>query len=402
MKSCKEYHLPNGLLVLHQKKDTESVSIQVTVQVGSNNEESSKRGISHFLEHMVFEGTKNRDAETIAREIEGIGGEIGAYTSNERTCFYVNCLKKHFEKGIDILFDVVTNPAFLSEMIEKERGVILSEVKMREDESRMHQWTIFLSTLYKNHPARHPVIGYEKNIKSITRKDLQEFHSKYYLPNNMILSVTGGGFQMSAIREQFGSLTRGRNRTIISIKEPQKTLTKTRSIKRDISQSFTIVGCKTVPRESKDSYVLDVIQAILGKGLSGRLFIEVRTKRGLAYDVGVHHETKADYGFFAYYVNTDRKNLQTCRNIFKKELMKLDDISTTELQESKNFIEGSFIMEHEDNHSLSDSLGEWASRGRLNELHNYIDKIKRITKKDILQTRDRYLKEFVTTTIFQK
>ncbi len=400
----REKTLSNGLPVLFSKKDSQVVSIYLTVNTGSNFENNSNRGISHFIEHMLFEGTKKRSAYEIAREIEGIGGEISGYTSTERTCFYVNCLKRHFEKSLEILSDIVSEPIFKPDSIEKERKIILSEVKMVMDEPRTYQWQVLQNKLFEKHPAKHPIIGYEHCIKKIKRDDLVNYHSVYYTPKNIAVSIVGNPpFLLQKVKKYFGGMKRKNKPQREIIKEPLKTKNVKYSIKRKIEQSYMVLGYKTVPRLNKHSYSLDVIEAVLSKGLSGRLFTEIRTKLGLAYDVGVHHETKSDYGFFAYYVSTDKKNLDLCKKIFLRELTKLENLKDTEIREAKNFIEGKFIMQNEELDNLADSLGEWSIFGNIDTFFKYPKNIKNVNKQDIINVRNKFLKgSFVDIKIMQK
>ena len=166
----KKTNLKNGLTLIEEKKDTASVSIVITVKTGSNNETKKILGISHFIEHMLFEGTAKRENSTIiANEIEKLGGDLNAYTSNEKTCFYIKVPKKHFDKALDILSDILQNPVFDKKSIEKERGIILKEINLVNDEPRFYQWILFQRTLFKKYPTKNPAYGTRAAVKKITR-----------------------------------------------------------------------------------------------------------------------------------------------------------------------------------------------------------------------------------------
>jgi predicted Zn-dependent peptidase len=200
----KKYILSNGLTILLEKRSTDSVTIMVTVRVGSNNEPENLLGISHFLEHMLFEGTKKRPSSTIiANEIERLGGELNAYTTNERTCFYIKVPKKHFDIALDIISDILQNPVFDKSAIEKERQIILKEINMVTDDPRFHQWILFQKTLFKKHPARNPTYGAIETVQKIRRDDLISYYNKHYTGTNMIISVVGG---MGSIRDKIKRL----------------------------------------------------------------------------------------------------------------------------------------------------------------------------------------------------
>src|SRR3989338_4535568 len=156
----KKYKLKNGITLLYEKKPSKSAAVEIMVKVGSNYEDKRIRGISYFIEHMLFEGTKKRKTSLeISNEIEKLGGEMNAYTSNEVTAFFVKVLGKHFEKALDVLSDIIQNPLFDEKMVDKERKVLLKEINMVTDEPRFHQWILFTKTLFKKHPAKHPTYG---------------------------------------------------------------------------------------------------------------------------------------------------------------------------------------------------------------------------------------------------
>ena len=184
--------LGNGLTIIINKRPSQSVSIEAAVKVGSNDETKRIFGISHFIEHMLFEGTKKRpNSIIISNEIEKLGGELNAYTTNERTCFYIKVPKKHFGIALDILSDILQNPLLENKSIEKERKVILKEINMVNDQPRFYQWILFNKTLFQKHPAKNPVYGTIEAVKRITGKELAGYYKKHYLPNNTVISVVG-------------------------------------------------------------------------------------------------------------------------------------------------------------------------------------------------------------------
>ncbi|MFH1511672.1 MAG: pitrilysin family protein, partial [Candidatus Woesearchaeota archaeon] len=185
----KKIVLTNGLPVLLSYRNSRTAALLVCVNVGSAFD--SKPGISHFVEHMVFEGTKSRTAFEITNSIEGIGGEISAYTSVERTCFYVKVLPKHLAAAVDVLLDIMMNPVFGAAAIDKECKVILSEIKLKHDEPRFYQWELFMRSLFKDHPVGRPIIGNSKSVGSVCRKDLVGFFRRFYVASNMRLAYVG-------------------------------------------------------------------------------------------------------------------------------------------------------------------------------------------------------------------
>ena len=384
--------LSNGLTVVLCKKRSDSMAIQVVVRSGSINEEDKNRGVSHFIEHMLFEGTKNKTAIQIANDIESLGGTLGAYTSAEKTCFYAKVLRKHVNIALDVLSDIVKNPLFDEKAIEKEREVILSEVNMKKDEPRFYQWSLFQRTLFKDFPLKHPVIGYEKTVKSMKRKDFVEFFNEHYVGSNMILLIVGDTDRIEkVVKAAFADIPKKISPRLICKKEKIKKSVKVTKEKRPITQTYMVIGYVAADRTNKESYVFDVIQAILGRGLSGRLFDELRTKRGLGYDVGSHYEDNKMYGFFAAYATVEKKNAKLAKDIILKEIQRVDELSEKELREAKMFIEGGFRLDNEDNSHLADTLGQFEHIKDAVMINDYINNIKKVTIKDISNVKQKYL-----------
>src|SRR3989338_5688265 len=184
--------LPNGLTVIHEPKKGNSVVVELQVNVGSNDESPEERGISHFLEHLLFEGTQKRPTnQLISNEIESIGGDFNAYTTNERTCFYIKVLKKHFTIAVEVLSYIMLNSLFKEEHIKREKNVIIKEIDMINDEPRFYQWLLLQRTLFNKHPCRYPTYGKKEIIMNLTRDKIIQYFQKHYLPNNMVLSIVG-------------------------------------------------------------------------------------------------------------------------------------------------------------------------------------------------------------------
>lgn len=398
----KRFILKNGLTVLLKQRPTNSVAIEVTVKVGSNHEPLRIGGISHFLEHMIFEGTKKRTTQQIANEIESIGGDINALTAAERTSYYIVVLHKYLNRALDVLSDIIQNPLLDAKMMGKERKVVLDEINLSMDDPKIHQWRLFQKILYKKHPSRHPIYGTKKSILNLKRKDLVDFYFKYYVPNNIVITIAGNADEtiIKKIENYFPfskkSLAEGKK-----IIEPKQTKHLKFIEKRKILQSYMVFGYRTVPRNHPDSFVVDVIRSVLGRGQSSRLFDEVRTKLGLAYSIGVHHETGTDYGWLAVYVGTDKKNIKTIKEIILKEVKKLRKISDNDLKDAINSIEGDYLLSNEDNHTLADTMAAWEVDGKPNLVEDYVKNIKKVKKEDIRRVVDKYFKNTTHVIIKQ-
>jgi predicted Zn-dependent peptidase len=399
-----KYTLPNGLTVIENKKQSDSVTVQITVKVGSNYEKNGIHGISHFIEHMLFEGTKNRkDAKEISNEIESLGGEINAYTNNVRTCFYVKLPKKHFKIALDIVSDIIKNPLFRENDIKKERKVILKEINIFNDESRHYQWILFANSLFIGHPSKYPAYGTRGDVRRITRKDLLDYFNRYYIANNSILSIVGNvKDSRKLISRYFGDFRKGKSIIPKKVMEPAQKKPKIAKIKRKIMNSYMVLGYKTVPRSHPDSYALDIILAILGRGQSGKMFDEIRNKRGLAYEVGIHHEPSTDFGFFAVYLSADKSKIPLIKKIIHQELAKLSKITDKEIKEAKGFVEGKYLLDNEDTRSLADELAFWELIRKAELAKDYPNRVNRVTKKDIARITRKYFTKNYTMAIIEQ
>ncbi|MFH1063933.1 MAG: pitrilysin family protein [Candidatus Woesearchaeota archaeon] len=398
-----KFKLNNGLTVVHEKRQTDSVAIEINVGTGSNNEDSSIAGMSHFLEHMVFEGTKTRTAKQISEAIENVGGELNAATTNERTFFYIKVPKKKLGLAMEILADMMQNPAFDQTVLDKERKVVLEEIKMVNDQPILYQWVLFEKTIFKRHPAKNPVYGSVQAVRAITRKDMHDYYGRWYIPNNMILTVVGDFSDLPAlVKKHFGNMKRGPLTALKRPTEPQETKPTVKQEHKEVNQAYIVLGYKTIPKLHKDSVVLDVISSVFSKGLSGRINSEIRVKRGLAYAVGTVHESNKEYGLFVFYLNCAKKNMDICRKIILDEIDKLDDLGPKELGEAKEHMIGSRLLRKEDSHRRGDNLAEWEFIKDARLADDYLRQVKRVSKSDIKRVRNKFLTKNYTMVVLSK
>ncbi len=398
----KEIVLDNGLKVIYEYKKSNSVVIQINVKVGSNYENKKNLGICHFIEHMLFEGTKRRGARQIALEVEGMGGEINAFTLNERTSFYVSVLNKYFDKGLEVLSDIIKNPIFREKAIEKEKKIVLDEKKIYVDDPSSYQWLLFLKNLYKKHPTRWDGFGNKETINSFNRNKLIKFHQNYYKPNNITLVVVGGVKNIfPRIKKAFSDFEGGKVLKYNSIKEPLQIKKKCVIRKRKIEHSYYVLGYKTTNRINRDSYSLDVISYILGYGQSSRLFNEMRIKRGIGYNVGILNDLNKDYGYFAGYITTSKENIGEVRKIVNEQF-KLKDLKDKEIKQAKNMIEGFTLIRNENNKDRADWISYWDLMGDYKKADNYIREIKKVKREDVLKSIRNYFRDNYVEVIIKE
>lgn len=385
----KKYKLNNGLTVVHVPTNNNSVTVEALIKTGSVNESKNNNGISHFVEHLIFKGTKKfKTNKEITNEIEKLGGYINAYTSKDRTCFHIKILNKYFDKALDVILDIIQNPLFRKKDIENEKKVIYREIDLMLDQPHFYQWIILNKLLYKGQATSFPIYGSKKIVKSLDKKTIVDFYNKYYTPDNIIISVVG---KAPNLKEKIEDKFKTKRKSAYTLKIKDKPLVRIEEFKekKKLLSSYIIIGYKAPKRTEEYSYVFDVIQAILGKGMSGRLYENISDKKGLAYDVGSAYISEKNYAYFVVHANIERDNIEKVRELINNEL-KLKNITKKELEESKNFIEGNFYLTIENTEHFSDILGFWEQTSNSEELKEYIKRIKKVSIKDIKKTVFKY------------
>jgi len=390
--------LDNGLNLMYVERDSKTVCIMVNVGVGSNDETEDVAGISHFIEHMLFEGTKKRaNSYLISNEIEKLGGEFNAATSNERTFYYVKVPAKHFSVAADVMSDIISDPLFSKEHIEKEKSIVIDEIKLVNDQPRFYQWVKFQKSLYDKHPAKNPIYGSIESIHSMDQEKVLDYYKEHYRAGNMSVAIVGKA-DIAEAKKLFGAINSGSVKKQV-YSEPAIRESRTVSEKKDTIQAYAIIGFQTASRDDEDSYVLDVIRAVLGRGQSGKIFNEIRNKRGLAYDVGVLHNPSTDFGYMAFYVNTNKKNVEKAKSIVIDEIGKLKDISAKDLEEAKTYLEGEYLMQAEDNQKMSDMLCWWDQISDYERAFDYVERIMVVSAADVKRVVEKYFDNYVMSVI---
>jgi len=353
----KEY-LENGIpVVMESFKNVRSVAVGVWVKVGSRYETPAMNGISHFLEHMFFKGTKKRSPKDIAVEIDSMGGDLNAFTSRENTAFYIKVLDEYLEKGVDLLSDIFVHSTFPEDELAKEKKIIKEEVKMVEDTPDDYIHDLFNQTIWGDEGLGQSILGRRETIASFTREDLIRHISKYYGTKDIIISCAGK-FQpaklMGLLRERFGGLRRGsepRKGPPPEFKSDVKVYTK------DISEAHICIGVPSVSQTSEDRYALFVLNTLLGGGVSSRLFQEIRENRGLAYSVYSYTSMYIDTGLWGVYAGVSKKRIREVAELIIHEMLSLKDTLTEEeLDKAKRHLKGNMILGLESTNSRMNNI----------------------------------------------
>jgi predicted Zn-dependent peptidase len=339
--------LPNGLRIICEPlTQMHSVSMGVWVGTGSRYEDPCYNGISHFIEHMLFKGTYRRTARQLAEAIDAVGGQLNAFTTKEYTCFYAKVLDQHCRLGVDLLSDMVTNSIFDPQEIEKEKQVVLEEIKSFEDSPDEVINDLFHAAVLKGHPLGWTILGSPESIQRLDRTILLDYLKQHYTPDNIVFAVAGN-IQIDQIvpeiEKRFLGLQGRARRELHVIPDPQPDLT----IKpKGIEQVHLCVGSRGVSRKSPDKYGVFLLDSILGGSVSSRLFQQLREERGLVYVTGSSHSAYQDTGVFSIYAGTRLKNFTKVVSLIKAELnlMMNEAVGETEFTRNKEQLKGSLLL----------------------------------------------------------
>jgi predicted Zn-dependent peptidase len=346
-------------LVTESMPDVASASIGVWVGTGSRDETGAQAGISHFLEHLLFKGTDGRTARDIAEAVDAVGGDMNAYTTKEYTTFYVRTLSEHLELGLDILCDILREPALRPDDVDAERQVILEEVLMHLDEPADVVQELFGEAMFPGHPLGCEVLGDPEVIQRVTVPEIRAFFDYHYLPRNMVVAAAGDithEVVAEEIERRFVGRDGGQAPSRTSPGADVHTLTLQR---RDTEQTQLVVGTRAPARRSPDRFSLAVLNHALGGGLSSRLFQEVRETRGLAYSIGSDRLAFEDAGALAVSVGTSPEHAAEVLEVIGTELDQLrdDGVSERELEVAKGHLRADLLLSLEDSGARMSRIG---------------------------------------------
>lgn len=355
-------YLDNGLCVVGEENPyVRSVAVGIWIKNGSVDENESNSGISHFIEHMMFKGTEKRTARNIADEMSAIGGRINAFTGKEYMCYYAHTLDNHIDVALDVLSDMLLNSKFLTEDMEKEKGVILEEINMYEDSPEEIVHDLIQQEAWGNSSLGSNILGTKENINTFTRDDLIQYMKNYYIPDNIVISVVGKiDFDeiFKKIEDRFSVLV---NKKPIprSNKVNYKKCFVTKD--KDIEQVHLCLGFPTIPYDSENIYLLSIINTILGGGMNSKLFQAIREEKGLAYSIYSYAETYKSAGLLNIYAATNPSQIEEVIEHIIQEITLLikEGISEEELNKTKEQIKSNLIIGFENMNSRMSSYGKY-------------------------------------------
>ncbi|SDQ59518.1 M16 family metallopeptidase [Virgibacillus salinus] len=353
----------NGLrIVLENIPAVRSVTIGIWILTGSRNESEGTNGISHFLEHMFFKGTIKRSPQDIAEAFDAIGGQVNAFTSKEYTCFYAKVIDTHKEYALEILADMFFNSTFDEEEMEREKKVVLEEIKMYEDTPDDIVHDILARASYGDHPLGYPILGSEEQLLSFKPNSLREYIKESYTPQNVVVSVAGNVDEsfIKTVEGYFGNYESDSER--VKLKKPAF-LANNIERNKDTEQAHLCLGYNGLAVGNEDMYSLIIMNNVLGGSMSSRLFQEVREKQGLAYAVFSYHASFQDSGMLTIYAGTGKEQLPQLQDTINQTVEKLinNGLTDKELKNSKEQLKGNLML------SLESTSSRMSRNGR-NEL----------------------------------
>ncbi len=382
--------LNNGMkLIVSPMKNTRIVTVNVFVGCGSRHENKSNNGITHFIEHMLFKGTKKRkDAFSISKEVDGVGGDLNGLTGQEYCCFYIRVLDNHFEKALDLLSDILLNSKFNESDMDTERGAILEEIKMRKDSPAGYVWELYNDLLYGGQPLGFPISGSEKVLKGFSKSNLLDYMGDNFTADNIVISLAGNVGMEKTIKmaqKYFGGLKGKKTGGFVPVKEKQKEPAVLLFYK-ETEQTHLCIGNRTFRYDHPDYNVMQIINGILGMNMSSRLFTRLREKEGLVYSVSSGNDFFADTGNFSVHAGVGHSNVMRTIGIVLEEFSRLRNEQTRrdELDRVKNCITGYIYMLMDGSTGVSNYTGRQEIRmGKIVPYDERIRMINEVSPQDV-------------------
>jgi predicted Zn-dependent peptidase len=405
VRSIRRQVLPHGLTVItEQMEHIRSASIGIWLETGSRDETPQSNGISHFIEHMVFKGTKHRTAEEIARQVDSIGGNMDAFTSKECICFNVKVLDEHVPLALEILSDLVLYPNFTDEDIARERGVILEEIKMDEDNPDYLVHEIFTQNFWKDHPLGKPILGTKETVKKFERQAVLDTYTHRFAPGNIIVAAAGHLDHdqfVDLVVKHFEHLKPAQN----GFHSPAPKIVPRIVLrnKKALEQVQLCIGVPAYPIAHEKRYAGYILNTLLGGGMSSRLFQNIRERQGLAYSIYSDLNPYRDTGCMAVYAGTSlasaAKVVQSVVGEFRD--LKIRPVPEEELRRSKDQLKGSLMLSLESSTARMSNLARQEMYfDRFQDLDELVQKIEAVTPDDLQSMAQEFFKtESVAVTV---
>jgi predicted Zn-dependent peptidase len=397
--------LDNGIRLVTERIPTlKSVTIGIWVDVGSRDEVPAEAGYSHFIEHMFFKGTTTRTATDISKEIDGLGGEINAFTTRETTTFYVKVLDQHLPKALDLLSDLFLRSRLEKKEIEKEKQVVREEIRMVQDDPEDLVQDLHTKLVMGRHPLSRPILGKESTIAQITRRDLLRYIDVHYRPERIVIAVAGNFDQPkleATIARVFGKYGHS-SRALPSKRWPPDICCGVTMKQKPLEQVHLCVGLPGVAAGHKDRYAVYALNSVLGGSVSSRLFQEIREKRGLSYSIYSFLSGYSDGGTITIYAGTQAREVERVLDLVCREIRKLakQGIDSSELRRTKDQMKGGLMLSLESSHSRMNKLAkDELIAGAHTTLEDMLKEIDAVTEQQISRVaEDSFISKRVALT----
>lgn len=396
--------LKNGIRIIHKNTDSPVAHLGVLINAGSRDEEKNEHGLAHFIEHSVFKGTKKRKAFHILSRIEGVGGELNAYTTKEETVLYSTFLNEYYERAAELLGDILLNSVYPEKELEREKEVISEEINSYKDSPSELIFDEYEELVFAGHAIARNILGTRKNLKKFNRESIQRFIANNYHTDQIVLSSVGNfdfNELVQLLEKNFGGASEKLRKP--TRKKFQNYSPKYRSVEKDTFQSHCIVGNIAYDIQHAKRIVMVLLNNILGgPAMNSRLNLALRERRGMAYNVESNYTAYSDIGLFNVYFGTDKENLEKAQSLVKKEfqLLRNKKLGAIQLSKAKKQLIGQIAISTESHEDLMLTIGKsYLLYDKVDPLRIVFNKIDAITVEDLLEVANYVLNEQEMSTL---
>jgi predicted Zn-dependent peptidase len=405
VRDIQQAELPNGLTIVTEKMPhVRSVSVGIWLATGSRAESSERNGIAHFIEHMVFKGTRKRTAEQIAQSVDSVGGMLDAFTGKEMTCFNAKVLDEHLPVAVDVLSDLVLRPRFDAEDIAKEKQVVLEEIKMEEDNPEYLIHELFTQNFWRGHPLAMPILGSPETVSQFSRDAVSKYFEEWYAPNRVVITAAGNlehARLVDLVAREFGGAVRSASPP--KAMPPETHACVEQRDKKELEQVHIVLGVPSYPLAHERRYAASLLNVILGGGMSSRLFQNIRERQGLAYAIESDLSPYTDSGVLSVYAGTSRESAaQLIRSVCDEfRSVRGDGVSDEELRRAKDHLKGSMMLSLESTSARMSNLARQAMYlHRFISLDEMLSSIEAVTREEVHAiARDFFEPSRITLTV---
>ncbi len=393
-------YLSSGIpLIIHKLSNFNSFVLGIWIKHGSRHEPSNKNGLSHFIEHLFFQGTKKRTAKEISLQIDSIGGDLNAFTGREFTSIYIKSLKHNMSKAIELISDIFSNPLFPAKEIEKERAIILEEIRMVNDNPEELVHDLFMEKAFNNNLGS-PILGKEHTVEKIIRKDILECFKNYYGTNNCLISCAGNFDVEKLVSDLEEHLTYRKGIQLSCEKPKAKFSSGVHVFQKELNEVHICLGFQAVPFKHEDRNRLTLLNCILGGSVSSRLFQEIREKKGLAYNIYSFVSFYSDTGIFGIYTACEPSKVNEMLKSINSTLKKLSKIKDEEMERAKTQMTAQILYSSESLSSIMQNLAfQYIYLNGIYKTREQISLINAIKMNDIQRVRDYILNNAFSLTL---